>query len=315
MSAFCNLQFNIPTSLSSLRLLVSSSIVFRSTQLYPQPRNLNESPALLDAFLTGTHPDESQDELGQGVFVMSDWRKAWFTYGQCDKSITPEEYERIKSVDGFVVDPLTGEAEYEIEDIDGTLPDDLVGVLYRNGPGKMGVNGERVAHILDADGLVLRFEFKPPEEVKDSSSSSRVKFTSRFIETEGFCEEREAQQFTKRGTFGTAPRAFGEPARKGLNEDPEGKPPLLSQVAANALQVDIKNTANTQVVAFGGKVLALWEAGMPYELDPVTLKTIGVDSLGLDVGPGKLAVNYIPGLPEDLQPDILGGKVSEANWF
>ncbi len=64
---------------------------------------------------------------------MEDWRKAWFTYGQCDRSITKSEYEQIKSVDGFIVDPFTGEAEYEIEDIDGAVPDDLVGILYRNG--------------------------------------------------------------------------------------------------------------------------------------------------------------------------------------
>lgn len=194
---------------------------------------------------------------------MSDWRKAWFTYGG--------------ESDNAIVNPETGEAEYEITDIDGVLPDDLVGILYRNGPGKFGVNGERVAHILDADGLVLRFEFRPP-----SYAGNRVKFTSRFIETEGFIEEREKQQFTKRGTFGTAPTPdWYKLNRNGLNADPAEKPPLLTRVVANALNVDIKNTANTQVIAFGGKVLALWEAGMPYSLDPVTLQTIGIDSLGL----------------------------------
>mmetsp|Transcript_37085 Transcript_37085/g.66802 ORF Transcript_37085/g.66802 Transcript_37085/m.66802 type:complete len:706 (+) Transcript_37085:100-2217(+) len=293
--------------------LADAYAVIGSTHLLPQARNLNEVPTLLDAFLTGTHPEESQEELGKGVFVMSDWRKAWHTYGQCDRSITQDEYEMIKSKEGFVVDPFTGEADYEIDDIDGDLPDDLVGVLYRNGPDKFGVNGERVAHILDADGMVLRMEFRPPEE-----TSSRVKFTSRFVETEGFCEERESKEFTKRGTFGTARRAssslFSEPSRKGLNEDPEDKPPLLARIAANAFNVDIKNTANTQVIAFGGKVLALWEAGMPYRLDPVSLETIGIDSLGSkNIQPGKLAVNYIPGLPEALQPEILGGKAHTAH--
>lgn len=244
---------------------------------------------------------------------MSDWRKAWYTYGQCDRSLTPDEYAATKAGGGFVVDPLTGEADYEIEDIDGDLPDDLVGVLYRNGPGKFGVDGERVAHILDADGMVLRMEFRPPEE-----GSARVKFTSRFVETEGFCEERVAKQFTKRGTFGTAPRGlrsvFGEPLREGLNEDPEEKPPLLSRMAANAMQIDIKNTANTQVIAFGGKVLALWEAGMPYRLDPFTLATQGLEPLGAPTAePGKLAVNYMPGIPEEFQPSFLGGKAHTAH--
>ena len=105
----------------------------RATQLHPEPRKLDEFPALQDAFLSGSHPRKSDPELGRGTFIMEDWRKAWFTYGQCDRSITKSEYEQIKSVDGFIVDPFTGEAEYEIEDIDGAVPDDLVGILYRNG--------------------------------------------------------------------------------------------------------------------------------------------------------------------------------------
>jgi all-trans-8'-apo-beta-carotenal 15,15'-oxygenase len=192
------------------------------------------------------------------------------------------------------------------------------------GPGKFGVNGERVAHILDADGLVVRFEF-PEVGVGPRGggggagpSTRRVKFTSRFVETEGFIEENAAKQFLKRGTFGTAPRGlqsiYGEPKRMGLNADPEEKPPLLARMAANAFRVDIKNTANTQVIAFGGKVLALWEAGLPYALDPVTLKTLEVDYVGgTKVSKGKLPVNYIPGLPRGLQPDILGGRAHTAH--
>ena len=76
---------------------------------------------------------------------MSDWRKAWYTYGQCDASVTPENHDIIANKnmkegvedDGgggkFVVNPFTGEANYEITEVDGTLPEDLVGVLYRNG--------------------------------------------------------------------------------------------------------------------------------------------------------------------------------------
>lgn len=131
-------------------------------------------------------------------------------------------------------------------------------------------------------------------------------------------EENAAKKFLKRGTFGTASRGlqsiFGEPKRMGLNADPEEKPPILSRVAANAFHVDIKNTANTQVIAFGGKVLALWEAGLPYALDPVTLETLGMDHVGgTEVSPGKLPVNYIPGVPTEFQPDILGGRAHTAH--
>ncbi|EED89834.1 predicted protein, partial [Thalassiosira pseudonana CCMP1335] len=181
-------------------------------------------------------------------------------------------------------DPLTGEADYEIDDIDGELPDDLVGVLYRNGPGKFGIDGDRVKHILDADGLVLRLEFS-------TTSSSRVRFTSRFVETEGFLEEREAKQFTKRGTFGTAPRGL------------------------TSIFVDIKNTANTQVIAFGGKLLALWEAGSPYRLDPVTLKTIGADSMGrANLQPGKLAPSFLGGEAHTAHPKVCPRTGNLVGW-
>mmetsp|Transcript_18596 Transcript_18596/g.41416 ORF Transcript_18596/g.41416 Transcript_18596/m.41416 type:complete len:707 (+) Transcript_18596:112-2232(+) len=296
--------------------------VIGSTQTRPA-RSLSTSPKLRDAFLAGIHPEESQDELGRGDFIFSDWRRAWYTYGSCD-TLSREEYES----GDFVVDPFTGEADYEIDAIDGELPADLVGVLYRNGPGKFGVAGDRVQHILDADGLVLRFEFSSPEETSfrqfgGAKQTSRIRFTSRFVETEGFIEEREKKEFTKRGTFGTAPRGkvnlfgktFGdEPKKAGLNSDPE-KSSLTSRILANAGSVDIKNTSNTQVIAFGGKLLSLWEAGLPYNLDPVTLETIGQVKMNDPdrVTESKLAVKAIENIPAEFQPDFLGGEAYTAH--
>ena len=100
----------------------------RATQLHPEPRKLDDFPALNDAFLSGAHPRLSDDELGRGAFIMDDWRRAWFTYGRCDLTMP-----KCEGSDGYVVDPTTGEAEYEIVDVDGVIPDDLVGVLYRIG--------------------------------------------------------------------------------------------------------------------------------------------------------------------------------------
>ena len=36
-------------------------------------------PGLLEALQTNTHPEESQSDLGRGIFVTSDWRRAWHT--------------------------------------------------------------------------------------------------------------------------------------------------------------------------------------------------------------------------------------------
>lgn len=44
-------------------------------------------------------------------------------------------------------------------------------------------------------------------------------------------------------------------------------------VLANALDVYVKNTSNTNVVCWAGRCLSLFEAGQPYRLDPHTLQT------------------------------------------
>lgn len=41
----------------------------------------------------------------------------------------------------------------------------------------------------------------------------------------------------------------------------------------------LKNVANTAVLFWGGRLLALWEASQPYRMDPRTLETLGVDTL------------------------------------
>lgn len=267
-------------------------------------------PTLLDALQTQTHPVESQDELGNGVFITEDWRKAWYSYES-----PPEE------PDLNLICPDTGEAEYEITEIDGELPDALEGVMYRNGPGKFGLNGERVAHVLDADGLILRVHFMKKGSKPDGKRKVMfrcvlsffqscyfhfqtkfvlivlilfycpcymIKCSSRFVHTNEFKEEKSANKFLYRGTFGTARRGletFFPVKRLGINEDP---PPTstLSKIVGNAFRTSIKNTANTQVISFGGKLLALFEAGLPYRLDPVTLDTLGEDDLDGTLGRG-----------------------------
>ena len=41
----------------------------------------------------------------------------------------------------------------------------------------------------------------------------------------------------------------------------------------NFLSIKMKNVANTNVIYWGGRLLALWEGGLPYKLDPKTLRT------------------------------------------
>ncbi len=254
------------------------------------------TPKLVDAIENDMHPTEDQSELGRGLFITKDWREAWYTYES-----PPDDPDLINPTNGF--------AEYTIDEnmIDGKIPDDLVGCLYRNGPGKFGVGGDRVQHVLDADGLIIKVHFPP----KDKNGERQFKFMSRFVETDAMKEEERANKFLYRSTFGTGPRGFTEPPRDGLNNDP-WETPLFSRVIGNAFKTDIKNSANTQVISFGGKLLALFEAGLPHQLDPRTLETIGVDTFeGLmkSGSPVKLGKN----VPEDKMPDFLGGSAHTAH--
>ena len=59
----------------------------------------------------------------------------------------------------------------------------------------------------------------------------------------------------------------------------------------NALDLHVKNTSNTNVVCWGGRLWTLFEAGQPYRLNPRTLETEGMETLD-----GQLRV----GMPFDM---------------
>lgn len=143
---------------------------------------------------------------------------------------------------------LTQEYDYWIDDVEGTVPTDLVGTLYRNGPGLLERGGVPLAHPFDGDGMICAFRFE----------NGRVHFRNRYVRTAGFLEEEKANRLLYRGVFGT--------------QKPGGW-------LANFLDTRVKNIANTHVIYWGGKLLALWEASLPHRLDPVTLETIGLDNL------------------------------------
>lgn len=143
---------------------------------------------------------------------------------------------------------LKEEHSYWIEDVEGQIPADLHGTLFRNGPGMLDVNGEPLHHPFDGDGMICAIAF----------NQGRAHFQNRFVRTEGYVAEQEAGKILYRGVFGT--------------QKPGGW-------LANAFDLNFKNIANTNVIYWGGKLLALWEADLPHRLDPATLDTIGLDTL------------------------------------
>ena len=151
---------------------------------------------------------------------------------------------------------LKEEYSYWIDDIEGTIPPELHGTLFRNGPGMLDVHGQPIHHPFDGDGMICAIAF----------DEGRAHFRNRFVRTEGYVAEQAAGRILYRGVFGT--------------QKPGGW-------LANAFDVRLKNIANTNILYWGGKLLALWEAAEPHRLDPMTLETLGLDQLDGVLQPGE----------------------------
>ncbi|MGD1905757.1 MAG: carotenoid oxygenase family protein [Leptolyngbyaceae cyanobacterium] len=148
------------------------------------------------------------------------------------------------------------EFDYWIDDIEGTIPPELTGTLFRNGPGLLDINGETLKHPFDGDGMISRIAFR----------GGKAHYRSRYVRTEGYVAEQKVGKPLYRGVFGT--------------QKPGG-------FWANAFDLRLKNIANTHVIYWGDRLLALWEAANPHRLDPNTLETLGLDHLDGLLQPGQ----------------------------
>ena len=133
------------------------------------------------------------------------------------------------------------EDNYEITGINGRVPEWLRGSYYINGPARFERAGRRYRHWLDGDGMVCALHF----------TESGIRFVSRFVQTRKLKDEEAAGEFLYRG-FGTA--FPGDRLRRGLMLEPP---------------------VNVSAFHWGGRLLAFGEQSLPYELDPLTLETIG----------------------------------------
>lgn len=129
----------------------------------------------------------------------------------------------------------------------GAIPEGLRGSLYRNGPGRLERGGIRVGHWFDGDGAILGVHFQ-------NSGATGV---YRYVETPEFLDEERSGKLLYSGYGMLPPGGLFDRFTKGL-----------------------KNAANTSVLAFSDRLLALWEGGHPYALDLETLETRKSDNLG-----------------------------------
>jgi all-trans-8'-apo-beta-carotenal 15,15'-oxygenase len=136
--------------------------------------------------------------------------------------------------------------------VEGELPRELSGTLYRNGPGLFERSGYRKSTIVDGDGMIRAFTF----------ADGRVRFRSRFVTTEKFTREDQAGRFLFPTWTTPAPGYF-----------------------ENLPEIPSKSQAGVTAVAKSGVLYAFDEVGYPYTLAPDTLNTTGqVDPRGLAAG-------------------------------
>ncbi|PSN74502.1 carotenoid oxygenase [Corynespora cassiicola Philippines] len=126
----------------------------------------------------------------------------------------------------------------------GEIPKELDGTFYRvmTDP-YMPPHPQNVP--LDGDGNISAFRFE----------NGRVDMKMRYVETERFKLERDAGK-----------------AMFGLYRNPFSHHPCV--------RAAVDSTANTNLVLWADRFLALKEGGLPYEVDPHSLDTLGYDPYG-----------------------------------
>ena len=126
--------------------------------------------------------------------------------------------------------------------VKGTIPDAVSGTFFRIGPGRNQIGGQEFGHWFDGDGMLHSVSF----------TSDGVVYRNRYVRTPKYLAETRANKIVM--------RSFGHNAPGGIRKN-------IGRLPANC--------ANTNLVYHGGKLLALWEGGRPWQLDPATLDTIG----------------------------------------
>jgi carotenoid cleavage dioxygenase-like enzyme len=132
----------------------------------------------------------------------------------------------------------------ECPEVTGEIPRDLAGSFLRVGPNPQfePIDGDTY-HPFDGDGMIHQMRF----------DGGRAVYSNRWVRTQGF--ERERRE--------------GKALWTGFSSLPNMQHPE---------DMLMKNLANTAMVWHAGRLLALWEAGNPYEVTLPDLETRGEDT-------------------------------------
>ena len=137
--------------------------------------------------------------------------------------------------------PVPDELTADSLEVVGTLPEELDGVYVRNGPNPRFAPPGRY-HWFDGDGMLHAVRLR----------GGRAAYRNRWVRTRAFGREAAAETALWSG--------------------------VMEPVAGNPRDMPLKDTANTDVVPFGDRLIALWYlTGAAYAVDPVSLSTLGVE--------------------------------------
>lgn len=132
--------------------------------------------------------------------------------------------------------------------VEGEIPQKLRGTLYRTGPGLIERFGNKV-HPFLADGAITAVQLKGKPEG-----------ACNIVKTDKFMKEEAMQKPLYDVNASSLQRLY------------------------NGLTRSIKNTGNTNILAWNEKLFALMEQGKPVEFNPDSLETIGTNNLGVIQG-------------------------------
>jgi all-trans-8'-apo-beta-carotenal 15,15'-oxygenase len=138
--------------------------------------------------------------------------------------------------------PEFEEWEGRAECMAGEVPEFVRGSYYLNGPARFKAGEVRYRHWLDGDGMVSRLRF----------DANGVHFKNRYIQSTKLVDEQKAGRALFR-TFGTS----------------------FPDHRLNRVNNGLESPVNISVYPFSGRLLAFGEQGLPWELDPETLGTVG----------------------------------------
>ena len=209
--------------------------------------------------------------------------------------------ERFLEIPGFFggIKPLRYEAQVQDLEVEGEIPRELGGTLYRCGPNRFYPTSPTDT-IINGDGLVSMYRI----------ADGHADFRCRYVRTERLSRELAARR-----------RLYGD-YRNPYTDDP------------SVAGTDRDNTANTNVVFHHGRLFALREDSRPTQLDPDTLDTLGTYDFG-----GQLRSKSVTAHPkfdpatgewwshgffaagdvttDDLSLQVIGpdGKLAREHWF